>query len=208
MTKKIKIPSERRLDIINAARDLLQTKGYHKATMQDVMEALDIAKGTIYHYFKSKDALLEAVIENIVDANIEHMHNLLRKTKGSAIEKIKTLATASDLTINNPDIIAYLHQPNNAAIHTKLLANTLMRQAPLYAALIKQGCEENIFKTDTPLECAEFILSAIQFLTDQGIHAWTEADLKRRTLAFPKLIEHMLQAPNNSFNFMLDRISK
>ena len=42
----------------------------------------------------------------------------------------------------------------------------LIKLAPLYGELIKQGCDEGIFHTQTPLESAEFILSGAQFLTD------------------------------------------
>lgn len=50
-----------------------------------------------------------------------------------------------------------------------------------------------------PLECAEFVISSVQFLTDLGVYPWTQEDLKRRALAFPALIEQMLQAPEGSF---------
>jgi hypothetical protein len=63
-------------------------------------------------------------------------------------------------------------------------------------------CDEGVFKTRAPLECAEFMLSAIQFLTDMGIYPWTEEDLKRRIQAFPTLIEQLLQAPSGSFQFL------
>ncbi|MBS0627256.1 MAG: TetR/AcrR family transcriptional regulator, partial [Verrucomicrobia bacterium] len=57
-----------------------------------------------------------------------------------------------------------------------------------------------------PLESAEFILSAIQFLTDMGIYPWTEDVLKRRIQAFPLLIEKLLQAPSGSFQFLVERM--
>jgi len=81
----------------------------------------------------------------------------------------------------------------------------LTKQAPFYGELIRQGCQEGIFQTDAPLECAEFILSAIQFLTDSGIYPWTQEDLARRVRAFPGLIEVQLKAVPGSFQFMLDQ---
>jgi hypothetical protein len=90
-------------------------------------------------------------------------------------------------------------------MHTRLLAVALLKQAPLYAKLIQQGCDEGIFQTESPLECAEFILSAIQFLTDAGIYPWTQADLMRRIQAFPQLVEQLLKAPPGSFQFLIDR---
>lgn len=206
MKRTIKNPIERRADIVNAARSLFQTKKYDKTTMQDVIDALGIAKGTIYHYFKSKEALLEAVIENIVDANIDHLQNLINNTNGTALEKIQILIAAGDISTENEDLLDNLHRPGNSAMHTSILAATLLKQAPLYEKLIVQGCKEGVFKTSDPLECAEFILSAVQFLTDVGIYPWSQEDLKRRASAFPRLIEQLLKAPEGSFQFMVKHI--
>ena len=91
---------------------------------------------------------------------------------------------------------------------TSAFSQPLIKQAPLYAKLIRQGCEEGLFQTEAPLECAEFILSGIQFLTDRGIYPWTQEDLMRRIRAFPKLIEQQLKAPAGSFQFLVEAIGK
>lgn len=196
-------PVNRREEILKVARNLFLTKDYDKTTMVDIMDALEIAKGTIYHYFRSKEALFEAVIENIVEENIKHLRTLVKNSSKNALEKIQLLVKAGNISKENEKIIEQLHKPANDALHSRLLAATLMKQAPLYAEIIKQGCNEGIFKTEVPLECAEFILSAIQFLTDMGIYPWTEEDLKRRMQAFPILIERLLQAPTGSFQFLV-----
>lgn len=205
MVRIVKKPAERRLEIVRAARYLFQSKEYDKTTMQDVMDDLGIAKGTIYYYFKSKDDLLEAVIENIVDENIEQMQSSLQEMKGNALEKLRALIGDGNMATNNGEILERLHQPGNQGLHNRLLAAALIKQAPLYAGLIRQGCQEGIFQTETPLECAEFILAALQFLTDQGIYPWTPEDLIRRAFAFPGLIEAQLKAAPGSFRFMLAR---
>lgn len=202
MARIVKKPFERRSDIVEAASQLFQTKEYEKVTLQDVMDRLEIAKGTIYHYFKSKEELLEAVVENIVNQHLLKMQMAMQEAKGNALQKIQALVEAGS-KIGSQSLLEQLHERGNEAMHTRLLVAALIKQAPLYAKLIQQGCEEGIFQTDTPLECAEFILSAVQFLTDLGICPWTQQDLVRRTQAFPKLIEQLLQAPPNSFQFLL-----
>ena len=205
MVRIVKKAKERRLEILKTARHLFQTKEYEKTTMQDVMDHLSIAKGTIYHYFKSKEELLEAVVENIVDENIEQMQLVTSEMKGNALEKIRILIGLGSVAANNNEVLDHLHQLGNSGMHTKLLAVALIKQAPFYGELIRQGCEEGIFHTDAPLESAEFILSSIQFLTDSGIYPWTQEDLARRVRAFPGLIEVQLKAVPGSFQFMLDQ---
>lgn len=201
-------PVNRKNEILKVARNLFLTKDYDKTTMADIMDALEIAKGTIYHYFKSKESLFEAVIEDIVEENIKHMRALVKNAPKSALEKIQLLVNAGDTYQENKKIIEQLHKPTNHTLHSRLLAATLMKQAPLYAEIIQQGCDEGIFKTEVPLECAEFILSAIQFLTDMGINHWTQNDLKRRIQAFPTLIEQMLEARSGSFQFLKHKLGQ
>jgi AcrR family transcriptional regulator len=204
MVKRGEKAIERKADILKTARLLFETEGYENATMQELMKRLDIAKGTIYHYFPSKEALLEAVIEEIVSANIKQMEALIAE-RGTALEKIKALITMGNLTVENADILQHLHKPGNEAMHLRLLVAILAKQAPLYAKLIQQGCEEGIFQTEYPLECAEMILSSIQFLTDLGIYPWTNEEIKRRMQAFPKLIGQLLSAPAGSFQFLTNQ---
>jgi AcrR family transcriptional regulator len=206
MTRIVKKAADRRLEIVETARQLFQENEYEKTTIQDVMDQLGIAKGTIYHYFQSKEQLLEAVIEKIVNDDIERKQELIKDLKGNAIENIRSLLETNTLAADNNEILEQLHQPGNVGMHTRLLAVTLLKQAPLYAELIRQGCAEGLFQTDYPLECAEFILTATQFLSDMGIYPWTQAELIRRLQAFPRLIEAQLKASHGSFQFMVEQM--
>lgn len=208
MARITKKPTDRKRELIDTARHLFQTKGYDQVTMQDVMDSLDIAKGTIYHYFKSKDELFEAVIESIAETNINHMQTIIETTSGTALEKIKILAKAGDISAENANILQGLHQPDNSEMHSRILASMITKQARLYEQLIKQGCKEGVFTVDNPLECAELILAGIQFLTDKGIYPWPSEDLHRRAQAFPKLLEQFLKAPTGSFDFMIQITQK
>lgn len=203
MTRIVKKAEERRLEIVKAARFLFQKKEYDNTTIQDVIDYLGIAKGTIYHYFKSKEELLEAVIEDIVDETVNGLQELVKHTGGNPLDKLQALIEAGNISDDNSEVLDHLHRPGNMAMHTRLIAATIVRMAPLYAELVAQGCEEGLFQTDNPLECAEFILTGTQFLTDLGIYPWTQEDLVRRLMAFPGLIEAQLKAKPGSFRFLL-----
>jgi len=205
MARVVKNAEDRREEIIRAARELFESKDYDKSTMQDIMEKLGIAKGTIYHYFQSKQALLEAVVEHIVDEELEKKKELLNSSRVknlSAIEKIKILVTEDKTDEENEQILKNLHHPENAEMHTKQLGRYIAKLAPLWAEIFSQGCVEGYFKTDYPLETAEFILAGVQFLTDTGFYPWSESQITRRMKAFTVLIETQLAAPAGSFAFL------
>ncbi len=206
MARIVKKPEERRKEIVTAARELFEAGDYKKTTMRDVMEKLGIAKGTIYHYFSSKEELLEAVVEDIIDEDIARRDALLKATPGNALERLRVLLTSSSMADEHGPLLTHLHDPGNVGMHTRLLAVAVERQARLLEGLIRQGCDEGIFETEHPLECAEFLLAGVQFLTDMGIYPWANEDLVRRAMAFPALIEAQLNAAEGSFRFLAEQL--
>lgn len=204
MARVVKKAEERRQEIISASRDLFLKQDYENTTMQDVMTKLQIAKGTAYHYFKSKEELLEAVVLDMVAEYMAVVEKALNDCQGNALDKIRALFAAGRVASSQTETMDNLHRPGNMGMHVRLLAVTLSSLAPLYGRVIKEGCEEELFCTDHPLECAEILLAGIQFVTDVGCYPWSQQEIERRLLATPALIENLLHAPKNSFNFMLE----
>ena len=206
MARTVKKPEERRQEILAAARRLFQTKDYEQTTMQNLMDALKVAKGTIYHYFRSKEELLEAVVEWIVDEDLERKRALMESTSGTALEKLRVLISAGNLADGHEEVLEHLHTADNMGMHAKQLAVAVAKLAPLYADLFRQGCREGVFQTEYPLEAAEYLLASTQFLTDRGVYPWTDEDLLRRVRAVPALLEAQLGAAQGSFAFLTDHI--
>lgn len=205
MPRIVKKADERKQEIINAARELFQEKGWENFTMQQLMDKLSIAKGTIYHHFASKDDLLEAIVEDLIDEELLKKSKLMQRRsfkKLNALDKLRTFVTRDTLAEDNQDILDNLHHPKNAEMHARQLGRYLIKLAPLFAIIIEEGCREGVFQTDHPLECAEFMLAGFQFLTDLGFYPWTEAQLIRRIQTFSSLIEDLLGADRGSCSFL------
>ncbi len=197
------INKERRKEIVSAAQELFLEKEYEKTTLQDVMAKVGIAKGTVYHYFNSKEELLESVVAKMVDEYVTRLQGILAKATGGALDRIRVLITASNVVDEQGETLERLHRAGNIGLHARLLAVMLTKMAPLYADVIRQGCEEGIFKTEHPLETAEVFLAGIQLITDVGFYPWTEEELFRRANAIPSLAEAQLGAPKGSFSFLI-----
>jgi AcrR family transcriptional regulator len=197
----------RKDDILRCAIRLFRAKGYDATTMQDIMRAQDIAKGTIYHYYSSKEVLFDEVIEVIAMDSIAETESRMETAEGDALQKFQLLIESGQIYEENRSLIDHLHSPGKEALHTRLLAATLTKSAPIYAKIIEQGCAEGLFHTEIPLECAEYILAAAQFLTDIGVYPWDAETLKRRILALPVLIEKQLGAKKGSFAFLAARMA-
>jgi AcrR family transcriptional regulator len=208
MARIVKKAEERKKEIIQAARDFFREKGQEHVTMQELMDRLKIAKGTIYHHFPSKDDLLEAIVEDLVDEELRRKEALLEKARAGnlkALEKMRLLLTGDNLAKENERILDNLHRAENSEMHAKQLGRYLIKLAPLFAEVVAEGCAEGVFNTERPLECAEFILAGAQFLTDVGFYPWSQEQIVRRMKAFPFLIEAQLGAPSGSFGFLLEK---
>lgn len=208
MVRTVKDPETRRAEIVETARRLFQSRTYDQTSMQDVMQELEIAKGTIYYYFKSKEELLDAVIENMADEALGQMQNILDNASGNALERLQLLIAAGRIADENPAVMDQLHNPRNAGMHAAMLAVAVKKTAPLYAEIIRQGNREDLFQVENPLETAEMILTTIQFLLDTGIYQWTPDDMMRRAIALPGLIETLVKAKPGSLSFLLEKGNK
>jgi AcrR family transcriptional regulator len=63
MARTPKVVEDRREQIIDAAMSIFSQKGFDRATNKDIALAAGITPGLIYHYFESKEALLQAIVE-------------------------------------------------------------------------------------------------------------------------------------------------
>lgn len=74
---------ERRSEIIQAARRCFRQKGLHTTSMADIAREARLGPGQIYRCFQNKDAIVEAIIEDIIAGRVQHMlavnHNLVEK---------------------------------------------------------------------------------------------------------------------------------
>jgi len=64
--RKEREKQQRKLEIINAAEKVFFSKGYNNATMDDVANVVELSKGTLYLYFKSKDELLKVIVQKAI----------------------------------------------------------------------------------------------------------------------------------------------
>ncbi len=62
--------------IIEVAKQLFRTKGYHDTSIQDILDQSRVSKGTFYNYFSTKSQLILCIIQE-VDVKVEEQQNLL-----------------------------------------------------------------------------------------------------------------------------------
>ena len=88
-------------DIIREALKLFRTQGYHKTTMANIGDACGLLKGSIYHYFSSKEDLMKTVLEYLRDYYREKVFVFAYEDELTPKEKLKKLGQKSiDVFVN------------------------------------------------------------------------------------------------------------
>ena len=80
----------KRSEILDAAQRLVYTKGYEQMAIQDILDALKISKGAFYHYFGSKQDLLEALVERMQQEAQERFNREAGLRIGAIVLRVRT----------------------------------------------------------------------------------------------------------------------
>ncbi|MCW5907290.1 MAG: TetR family transcriptional regulator [Chitinophagales bacterium] len=105
MKAQVKKADLKKAEILKAAAKVFRTKGYHATRIQDVAEALDMQKGSLYYYIETKEDLLKGLVEDILEKSVELLGNI-QDTTHSPSEKVK-LCIESHLRLFHNNIDAF-----------------------------------------------------------------------------------------------------
>lgn len=167
---------QRRREIIHAAIELYVRKGFFAGSMNDLARGTGIAKGTLYVYFKSKEALWNAIIELLA----EEMDGLIQTIFASTdppLAKLESIARFSfDYYAENTklcDIMIKIWAMTDTE-HETPLRTTLRAMYEQYrralAAIIREGIERGEIRPDPdPVASASFVLAMLDGLIVQWL---------------------------------------
>jgi AcrR family transcriptional regulator len=164
MTRIVKEYDVRRDEILDEAQRLIYTKGYEKLTIRDILDALQISNGAVYHYFASKSELLEAIIERGQDDLDKVFRVIVDDPDLSALEKFQRFFAVLDRSRTArqaliADLMRVWFTDDNAIVREKTDEVFVQRRAPLLNAIVRQGLREGVFTTPYPEQAGLIILS-------------------------------------------------
>lgn len=191
--------------ILEAATRCFARRGFHEATIQDICDAAALSKGGLYTYFRSKDEILAALVEqNLADAMQWASSAAGQET--SALLRLGRVAEA---------MVATVLEGNGAKAYTpqlmlevwaegskdpklgELLVRGYEQWRTFIAGLFRDGIASGEIRGDiNPGELAAIVVAIFDGLTLQESLTKTSVDW-RRVLATLRLalIEGILAAP-------------
>lgn len=156
--------ARKRAEILDVAQRLIYTKGYERMTIQDIRGALSMSSGAFFHYYSSKAAVLEALVERIQEGVEAPILAFVDDPQLSAIEKLKRFfGTLEQARVSHQAFIVELVQvwstDDNAIVREKVEDALARRRAPLLTRIVQQGVAEGSLTTPFPDRAAEIILA-------------------------------------------------
>jgi AcrR family transcriptional regulator len=201
----------RRDAFLDAAQRLVETKGYEAMSVQDVLDELDASKGAFYHYFDSKPALLEAVVERFADGAMANLAPILHEANLPALKKLeRVFAGIAGWKAQQKELVVAItevwNSDSNAIVREKLRRMTVRLMVPLLSAVVRQGIDEGVFRVVSPDETATVLVSLMQGFPEQAVNLFIarQADtvtfevVKRTVSGFAEAFERILGIPKGS----------
>jgi len=201
----------KRKEILDAALKLVYTRGYDQMSIQDILDALQISKGAFYHYFDSKPALLDDLMDRMMDDAEQVLLPIVEAKDVPAIEKLRRYFAAgsrwkTDRKSFMLDLLRVWYTDSNALVRQKQGTAAIQRISPMLAKIVRQGISEGAFTTAYPDQIGTMIWGLAQGIQDSIAELLLAEDPPSDALerleavigAYSDTIERILGAPAGS----------
>lgn len=187
---------ERRKDeLIRIAYTKFLEKGYEQTSVDEIINEAQIAKGTFYHYFQSKEQILEQVVEMLLQKGSERADRVLDSDL-SIPEKIVGVILAFRPIEAEFEIKNTLNQPENILLHDRVNKKLIGDAVPLLAEIVREGIRQGVFDCEQVEARVKLILITSSRLFDDGAFSENE------TIAFIDMVEKTIGAKSGTMEFI------
>lgn len=155
----VKDAEDRKNEILDVAERLFCAKGFDNTSTNDILQEIGIARGTLYYHFKSKEDILDAMIQRLTNQMLAKASKIALDESVPVLERLTR--TMLSLNVDNElgnMIMEQVHRPQNALMHQKLEDILLGRVNELITKIAKDGIKQGIMHTDYPDEAVEMIM--------------------------------------------------
>lgn len=197
---------------VEAAQRLIQTKGYGRTSIQDVLDETASSRGAFYHYFDSKEALLQAVVERITDTALAAVEPLVHDETMPAPEKLRELfAGIGRWKMERSDLMRAILETwiadDNAIVRAKFGQGLQKRLGPVLTTIVAQGKAEGTFAVRSPAAAARVLVSLIAAVNETATELFVTRQAGRPSLeeveatlvAYFNALERVLGVPDGAF---------
>ena len=180
--------------ILDAMQRLMNRSSAQSISVSDVAKEAGIGKGSIYYYFKSKEEIMDALVERTTAELFAAAKKVAADQTIPVYQRFVQTVLALRLdTSDGEDMMDFVHKPQNALMHQKMQTAVVTEITPVLASIVEDGIQQGIFQTDYPYETMEMaIVYATAAFDDQELVPQSEEIQLQRVSGFFYLLERML----------------
>jgi TetR/AcrR family transcriptional regulator, fatty acid metabolism regulator protein len=160
---------EKRRTILDAAVRVFARKGFHTSRVGDIAEEAGVAHGLLYHYFASKDEVLETIFKEHWTALLDRVHTA-EETGDDPVEQLRGITQAMFHSwVTEPDVVRVVISEIARTEAISEHVGELVRPIGAIRRVIERGQASGVFRPDLDAD-----LSAIVFYggIDELISGW------------------------------------
>lgn len=197
--------------ILDAFQKLLVSKNMKTISVSEIAQSAGIGKGSIYYYFPSKEAILDALIERSYKKPLETARQLTEQTDISPFTRMALIFQAcrdSSREFMHPDKdevqndIKESDIKEHAFLHHKYLTHLIMGLKPPLTEIIRQGSMSGEIHFEHPAALAEIVLIVLTVKLDNTLVPSSQTEVEDTILGLIELLEKGTDNPKGSLNFL------
>ncbi len=153
--------------ILDAAEGLFLENGFAVTTMNDIGEAAEFGRATLYHYFPSKEAIYVAIVERAMDSLVADARESVARARAAA-RKIERLKDALLAFVRDHENIFRLHfvtrfeaLPNLDAGLKRRLETKLKKLDEIFYEIYEEGITTGEFTPGDPVTMGDIFFAQI-----------------------------------------------
>lgn len=197
--RDVKDAEERRNEILDVASELFEKKGFDATSTNDILEKVGIARGTLYYHFKSKEHIMDALIERYNNRLLAAAKVIAEDQRIPVDERIIRVVMALNITNQGgQEIVEHIHKPQNALMHQKIQRAIINGITPILTAIVREGIKEGVFNTPFPYECMEVVVVYASTIFDGDLVEMSDVERYSRMQGFVFNVERLFGAESGS----------
>lgn len=193
--------------ILDALQQLLEEKSIQNISVSEIASKAGIGKGSIYYYFPSKDAIVDALIERSYEQPLQTAKHLAEQTEVSSFTRMAMLFQACQNSST-----AFLNQNNRSSetvsvqeqafLHQKYLKYLIAELKPELTEIISQGISCGEIHFDYPAALAEISLIVIAVKLDNSLVPSTAEEIEETLKGLISLLERGTDVPAGTLGYL------
>ena len=191
--------------ILDSMQKLMLKKDTRSISVSEIAREAGIGKGSIYYYFKSKEEIVDAVIERSYSDAIRQAQELVQAPGLDSLTKMEIIFRTcrdSSIELSRQEAGSYMELQQSALLHQQYIYIMIRNLRPILADIIRQGNQEGTISCSSPDEVAEIVLIILTIKFDTYLSNSDLTQTQKTLDVFTYMLETSFQIEKGRLDYI------